>query len=147
MSVFEKRSGYHGSIDGWSCDCLQVVGTEGTLEIVRGGWGGSRGEYTLTSATKSAQEPVTRKFPFSGVDNAMALFVSMIQAAKGGGGFKAVLEARKERNADFGFDALSRASCEEGLMDLALMDAMLVSALQGGQPTPVMTPQQIDLSY
>ena len=32
----------------WS---LSVVGTEGSLEVSRGGWGGSRGEYTLNIKT------------------------------------------------------------------------------------------------
>lgn len=35
----------------WS---LSVVGTEGSLEVLRGGWGGSRGAYTLHAGKHAA---------------------------------------------------------------------------------------------
>lgn len=61
-----------------------MVGTAGTLEVSRGGWGGSRTEYTLSVKTAAApQQPVpgqseadptlsVTKFGFSGCQDEFA---------------------------------------------------------------------------
>lgn len=113
----------------------------------RGGWGGSRGGYTMVSATNAAPEPAKRSFGFTGVDNAMALFVEMIRTFKDGG-FAAVEASRQRLNGDdgaegkrafaCGTDALARAQPEEGLADLAIMEALMESSRSGGGAVPVL---------
>lgn len=64
----------------WS---LMVSGTEGCLEVTRGGWGGSRGEYTLTIKQASDAQPTVTKYPFSGCEGEFATFTDMVGAGAG----------------------------------------------------------------
>ncbi|GLC46186.1 hypothetical protein PLESTB_001199000 [Pleodorina starrii] len=130
----------------WS---LSVVGTEGSLEVSRGGWGGVRTGYTLSIKTARPQEPQQQQpgggqadptgqqvlpFAFSGCQDEFAEFVSLTkelrrtgtEAAGDGGGGGGVVP-----------DAAARSSPEEGCRDLALVEALLSSAAAGGQPVRV----------
>jgi hypothetical protein len=72
----------------WS---LSVVGTEGTLEACRGGWGGNRGAYMLhtllphagTDTDGAQQQPTapvahTRSYSFSGTTREMTSFLALV---------------------------------------------------------------------
>lgn len=62
----------------WS---LVVVGTRGSLEVSRGGWGGQRAGYTLSTRLAGESEPTIKAVPFSGVDNEVSQFVDMVSSA------------------------------------------------------------------
>ncbi|GIL73896.1 hypothetical protein Vretifemale_4004, partial [Volvox reticuliferus] len=125
----------------WS---LSVVGTEGSLEVSRGGWGGTRTGYTLSIKTIRAQEspqqgqtdPTVQvlAYAFSGCQDEFAEFVGLTaelrrdEAAGGCGGDGAGVVVP---------DAAARSSPEEGARDLALIEALLASAADGGQPVRV----------
>ncbi|KAG2444564.1 hypothetical protein HXX76_001309 [Chlamydomonas incerta] len=133
----------------WS---LSVVGTEGSLEVSRGGWGGSRGEYTLNIKTSgplpegakpaSEADPTWQKlaFPFSGCPDEFAEFVgttrelrhgsSSSSSSTAGGGSAAAAAAAVP-----GPEAAS--SPEQGARDLALIEALLSSAAEKGKPVAV----------
>ncbi|KAK9806301.1 hypothetical protein WJX72_009366 [[Myrmecia] bisecta] len=61
---------------------LSVVGTLGSLEVQRGGWGAGRGSYSLAYQTPSDPAPVTQSLQFSGIDDEMAAFLAVIAAHK-----------------------------------------------------------------
>lgn len=58
----------------WS---LTVVGDKGSLEVLRGGWGGSRSSYTLNMQL-AGQEPSSKQYGFSGTSREMASFLDMV---------------------------------------------------------------------
>eukprot|EP00798_Chlamydomonas_sp_ICE-L_P021930 gene21930-28976_t len=97
---------------------LKVVGTDGTLEITRGGWTGGRGEYLLSWKLAGDAAPSTQKYGFSGMPTEFKAFVRLMTA-------------------DEVDEELLRSSPEEGARDLALMEALLKSGESGGQVTPV----------
>lgn len=97
---------------------LSFVGLKGSLEVQRGGWGISRGEYTLQYKRDSDTEPVKEPCNFSGFPNEVAAFVAAAQSLQQG------------QPAD-GEEAY-RVSSLEGARDQAVIDAMLTSSQQGG---------------
>ncbi|GIL49202.1 hypothetical protein Vafri_5349 [Volvox africanus] len=125
----------------WS---LSVVGTEGTLEISRGGWGGTRTGYTLSIKTIRPQgllqpgqtDPTVQvlAYAFSGCQDEFAEFVGLTAELRRGptsvecGGDAAEVTVP---------DSAARSSPEEGARDLALIEALLASSAAGGQPVQV----------
>lgn len=59
----------------WS---LMAVGTHGSLEVSRGGWSGSRGEYALTWQAAGEAAPSSTRMGFSGVDTEFSEFVGLV---------------------------------------------------------------------
>ncbi len=59
----------------WS---LNVVGTDGQLEVSRGGWDGNRGGYKLTWRLSKDPEPQSNSFPFTGVANEFTSFLKLV---------------------------------------------------------------------
>ncbi|KAG2449151.1 hypothetical protein HYH02_005898 [Chlamydomonas schloesseri] len=134
----------------WS---LSVVGSEGSLEVSRGGWGGSRGEYTLNIKTSgplpegaqpaSESDPTWQRvaFPFSGCPDEFAEFVgttrelrhgsSSSSSAAGGGGSSGAAAAAVVPGPE------AASSPEQGARDLALIEALLSSAAEKGKPVAV----------
>ncbi|KAG2489321.1 hypothetical protein HYH03_012153 [Edaphochlamys debaryana] len=103
----------------WS---LSVVGVDGTLEVLRGGWGGTRSEYTLGVVSKATQGEEVVRYGFSGCPDE----------------FEDFLGSTRERAAGSpapGPEA--RSSPEQGFGDLALVEALLASHAAGGQPVRV----------
>ncbi|EFJ42235.1 hypothetical protein VOLCADRAFT_119466 [Volvox carteri f. nagariensis] len=145
----------------WS---LSVVGTEGSLEVSRGGWGGSRTGYTLSVKTarpapgsqeeeaaagqqqqQQQADPTVQIMPyaFSGCQDEFSEFVGLTRELRGagGGGGTAAAAASGEPNGVGASgtvpDAVARSSPEEGARDLALIEALLASAAAGGRPVEV----------
>jgi hypothetical protein len=118
----------------WS---LKAIGVDGTIEITRGGWNGSRDRYTLTWK-KGSEETQTKQFPFVGVDREFQCFVDQVS-------FDAKLDTlsstpSSDKSLVKLFKVLShgqedvRGSPEEGARDLALIEALLAS---GGEMVDV----------
>ncbi|KXZ41955.1 hypothetical protein GPECTOR_235g550 [Gonium pectorale] len=122
----------------WS---LSVVGTGGSLEVSRGGWGGSRVGYTLCIKTlpppqqpplqPGQPDPTLQQVPyaFSGCQDEFAEFVGLtaeLRAAGPGVGAGAAVPGPN-----------ARSSPEEGARDLAFIEALLSSAAKGGEPVAV----------
>jgi hypothetical protein len=59
----------------WS---LKAVGTEGSLEVSRGGWKGSKAGYTLTTKRAEEAEPQVKFFSFSGVSTEFSSFLDLV---------------------------------------------------------------------
>lgn len=59
---------------------LKAIGTLGTVEVNRGGWGGNRAGYTLSWKKAGDAEPSTKQFPFTGVENEFATFLELVRA-------------------------------------------------------------------
>ncbi|GAX80331.1 hypothetical protein CEUSTIGMA_g7769.t1 [Chlamydomonas eustigma] len=107
----------------WS---LKAVGTEGSLEVSRGGWNGSKAGYTLTWKRANDADPQVKTFPFSGVQNEFSSFITLVSQHHASGP-SSVLGSHEE----------VRASPEEGVRDLALVEALLLSGAQGGSAVDV----------
>ncbi|GIL68589.1 hypothetical protein Vafri_21836 [Volvox africanus] len=123
---------------------LSVVGTEGTLEISRGGWGGIRTGYTLSIKTirpqgllQPGQTDSTVQvlaYTFCGCQDEFAEFMGLTAELRRGptsaecGGDAAEVTVS---------DSAARSSPEEAARDLALIEALLASSAAGGQPVQV----------
>ncbi|GMH39383.1 hypothetical protein BSKO_07281 [Bryopsis sp. KO-2023] len=104
----------------------RVVGTEGTVEIVRSGFGKPFPGYSLCVKKKGESELFTQDLPFVGLETELKEFVRTI-------------EAHKKGNKDFQLtdDGAKRLMPEEGLRDLAIIEALLKSSQSGGAPTDI----------
>lgn len=60
----------------WS---LMAVGTHGSLEVARGGWTGSRAQYTLTWQGADDAAPSSMQLGFSGVDTEFKEFLFLVR--------------------------------------------------------------------
>lgn len=96
---------------------LSFVGSKGSLEVQRGGWGIGRGEYTLQYKRPEDPEPVKEPCQFSGFPNQVASFASAV----------ALLQAGLE-----GGEHACRVSCVQAARDQAVVDALLRSSDVGG---------------
>lgn len=104
---------------------LSFVGSKGSLEVQRGGWGIGRGEYTLQYKREQDPEPVKEPCHFSGFPNEVASFAA------------AAAQVQQGLGSD-GEDAY-RVSCVEGARDQAVVDALLRSSAGGGKEVDVVT--------
>ena len=59
---------------------LKVCGTEGMLEVTRGGWSGSRGNYVLTWKGTKDPEPQSKTFNFNGTSSEFSSFLKLVSA-------------------------------------------------------------------
>lgn len=132
---------------------LTLVARDGCLLISRGGWGGSRGMYTLSWQKKGSPEPHVTQHAFSGLERELTTFAQLVRAhtatstapafaprpapypAAEGGGDPASLDLDTDTVARA--DAGARSVPEEGLADLVLVEALLASAQRGGELMPV----------
>jgi len=101
---------------------LRAVGTAGTLEVSRGGWGGSRTQYQVTWVTVGDSAPQQRSLGFSGVGDEFKAFIDLVRQA-----------ATKGVPAVLGSPLELVACPEEGARDLALLEALLLSGARGGE--------------
>lgn len=101
---------------------LSVVGTKGSLEVLRGGWHGTAG-YQLSYKTGASRESTVEQVPFNGLDEELIAFVDQVNAAQG----------RSKGSSQDISDAAYRTSVEEGARDLAVVEALLESSRQGSQ--------------
>lgn len=60
---------------------LKACGTEGVIEVTRGGWGGSRASYSLTWKGKQDAEPQTKSYTFTGVASEFSSFLDLVSGA------------------------------------------------------------------
>lgn len=100
------------------------MGTKGSLEVQRGGWGIGRNEYTLQYKRDVDPEPVKEPCHFSGFPNQVASFAAaaaQIEAGLGGEGEDAY-----------------RVSCVEAARDQAVVDALLRSSAAAGAEVEVL---------
>ena len=103
----------------WS---LRATGTEGTVEVSRGGWSGTRVGYELKVKTKDDTAPRSLVLPFTGCDGEFDAFIKMVQGSLD----LDSIEAKRSRPI-------------EGFNDLALIEALLESGGNGGKPVIVKT--------
>lgn len=89
---------------------LRVIGINGTIEVGRGGWTGTRAGYTLTRKYRGDAEHVSHVMTFTGVTNEYLAAL------------KTVLTGEED----------PRGSPEEGARDLAAVQALLESGAKGG---------------
>ncbi len=106
---------------------LSFVGTKGSLEVQRGGWGISRGEYTLQYKRDTDSGPIKEPCSFSGFPNEVESFAAAAKLLETG---LSPLE---------GEEVHYRVSCVEGARDQAVIEAMLTSSKEGGKLVDVMT--------
>ncbi|KAG1678880.1 hypothetical protein FOA52_003548 [Chlamydomonas sp. UWO 241] len=112
---------------------LKAVGTLGTVEVLRGGWGSSRAGYMLTWKRAADAEPSTKQLPFRGVENEFDAFLALVgRQTSGDGG-----STPTNRAPVIGSDEERRASPEEGARDLAICQALLESGAAGGKVVKV----------
>jgi predicted dehydrogenase len=102
----------------WS---LRATGTQGTVEVSRGGWSGTRTGYELRYKIKDDPSgPQTNFLPFTGCDEEFNTFVKMVQGSLDPNS----IVARRSRPV-------------EGFNDLALIEALLLSGSKGGERVKV----------
>ncbi|KAL3140220.1 hypothetical protein ABBQ38_004496 [Trebouxia sp. C0009 RCD-2024] len=103
---------------------LSLTGTQGSLEVLRGGWGGPKPGYTLSYQTATSGSSHVEQVPFSGLDDELTAFVQQVHASKNG-------------NQESDSDAAYRISIQEGAKDLAVVEALLESSKQSGKTVSV----------
>eukprot|EP00884_Botryococcus_braunii_P009346 jgi/Botrbrau1/18412/Bobra.0072s0005.1 len=96
---------------------VSVTGRLGTMEIKRGGWGSGPGEYTLSYKLVSGTS-ATEKMGFSGIDDELHAFVSLVSSAEPNAGAAVRDEA----------DMAYQISVTEGAQDLCCMESLLRSS-------------------
>ena len=97
---------------------LSVVGLEGTVEVLRDGPG-----YSVRCSRRGQKEPYQEFFPFQGVEEEIRNFASCVGRWRDG-----------EAAVDLGLGAAA-----EGFRDLAAIEALLASGLNGGLPQAVLS--------
>lgn len=105
---------------------FRVVGTDGTVEITRSGFGKPFAGYTLTVKKKGSSELFTQDLPFVGLETELKEYVKVIQAHKKG-----------QKDVHLTDDGAKRLMAEEGARDLAIVEALLESSATGGAPSPI----------
>jgi hypothetical protein len=94
---------------------LRVIGTNGTIEVGRGGWTGTRTGYTLTRKFSGEAEPVSQVMSFTGLANEYLAAL------------KTIVTGEED----------PRGLPEEGARDLAAVQALLESGKKGGERVPI----------
>jgi predicted dehydrogenase len=102
---------------------LSVSGTEGTIEVTRGGWTGSRANYQMSYQLMNEKEPTFEKFNFSGADREFANFVRQAVAKDTGHEIRDRLALRGQP--------------EAALLDLAMIECIIKSGDVNGAPVPI----------
>lgn len=104
---------------------LSVTGTKGSLEVLRGGWQGSKAGYTLSYQTTSSNGPQIEQIPFSGLDDELTAFIHQVEERRHG--------ATAGRADAVHADAVYRTAVEEGARDLAVIEALRQSSQDGSR--------------
>lgn len=102
---------------------LSISGTEGTVEVTRGGWTGSRANYQMSYKLLNDDKPTFKTYNFSGADKEFANFVRQAKAAMAG--------TPCQDN-----EAL-KGQPEAALLDLAMIECAIRSGDLNGAPVAI----------
>lgn len=102
--------------------CLTVAATNGTLEVSRSMWNGKgcSTQHELTYHTDNPDELKSCMHDIDGMERQLEAFLAAAAAWRSGGRLEADVEAEAAKGAP-----------EQGMLDLAIMEAMLRSAEHG----------------